>query len=151
MAGVPYHAFELYVGKLLRAGLRVALCDQVEEAGKGRGLVRREVVRVLTPGMVLEDAFLEGSRSNYAVALCIRSHHNGLAALDCSTGELAVIRTDPGLDAIRDELARLRPSEIVASEADRLSLEALVRGIPATWVDPSDFDARAAKHPAPAP
>ena len=144
MAGVPYHAFELYVGKLLRAGLRVALCDQVEEAGKGRGLVRREVVRVLTPGMVLEDAFLEGSRSNYAVAVCIRSHHNGLAALDCSTGELAVIRTDPGLDAIRDELARLRPSEIVASEADRLSLEALVRGIPATWVDPSDFDARAA-------
>ena len=144
MAGVPYHAFELYVGKLLRAGLRVALCDQVEEAGKSRGLVRREVVRVLTPGMVLEDAFLEGGRSNYAVAVCARSHHHGLAALDCSTGELAVIRTDPGLDAIRDELARLRPSEIVASEADRQSLEPLFRGIPTTWVDSSDFDARAA-------
>ena len=72
MAGVPYHACEAYVGKLLKAGLRVAVCDQVEEPVlKGRGLVRREVVRVLTPGMVLEDAYLEGARSNYAVAVCI--------------------------------------------------------------------------------
>jgi len=68
MAGVPYHAFESYVGRLLKAGLRVALCDQVEDAAAARGLVRREVVRVLSPGMVVEDAYLEGG-TNYAVAV----------------------------------------------------------------------------------
>ena len=64
MAGVPYHAYESYVGKLLRAGLKVALCDQVESAGEARGLLRREVVRVLTPGTVVEDAYLEGGGTN---------------------------------------------------------------------------------------
>ena len=60
LAGVPYHAMESYVGKLLKAGLRVAVCDQVEEAAAARGLVRREVVRMLTPGTVVENAYLDG-------------------------------------------------------------------------------------------
>jgi DNA mismatch repair protein MutS len=145
MAGVPYHAFEPYVGKLLKAGLRVAVCDQVEEPSeKARGLVRREVVRVLTPGMVLEDAYLEGARSNYAVAICFKPHHIGVSALDCSTGELAVIRVDPELDALRDELSRLRPAEIVASELDRARLGPLVEGVPVSWTAAGDFDPRAA-------
>jgi DNA mismatch repair protein MutS len=144
MAGVPYHAFESYVGKLLKAGLRVALCDQVEEAAAARGLVRREVVRVLTPGTVVEEAYLEGGGTNYAVAVCLRSHYHGVAALDCSTGELALLRVDPTDDALRDELARLRPAELVASEADRARLLSLVGSTPTSWVDPQDFDARAA-------
>ncbi|HEV2012400.1 MAG TPA: DNA mismatch repair protein MutS [Candidatus Dormibacteraeota bacterium] len=144
MAGVPYHAFESYVGKLLKAGLRVALCDQVEEAAAARGLVRREVVRVLTPGTVVEDAYLEGGGTNYAVAVCLRSHYHGVAALDCSTGELALLRVEPNDDALRDELARLRPAELVASEADRPRLLSLAGSTPTSWVDPQDFDARAA-------
>jgi DNA mismatch repair protein MutS len=144
MAGVPYHAFESYVGKLLRAGIKVALCDQVEEAGAARGLVRREVVRVLTPGTVVEDAYLEGGGTNYAVAVCLRSHYHGIAALDFSTGELALLRVDPSDDALLDELTRLRPAELVASETDRPRLLALVGATPVTWVDPQDFDARAA-------
>ncbi len=144
MAGVPYHAYESYVGKLLRAGIKVALCDQVEEAGAARGLVRREVVRVLTPGTVVEDAYLEGGGTNYAVAICLRTHYHGIAALDCSTGELALLRVDPSADALLDELTRLRPAELVASEADRAPLLALVGATPVTWVDPQDFDARAA-------
>ncbi len=144
MAGVPYHAFESYVGKLLKAGLRVALCDQVEEAAAARGLVRREVVRVLTPGTVVEEAYLEGGGTNYAVAVCLRSHYHGVAALDCSTGELALLRVEPSDDALRDELARLRPAELVASEADRPRLLALAGSTPTSWVDPQDFDARAA-------
>ena len=144
MAGVPYHAYESYVGKLLRAGLKVALCDQVEQAGEARGLVRREVVRVLTPGTVVEDAYLEGGGTNYAVAVCLRSHFHGIAALDCSTGELALLRVDPSDDALRDELARLRPAELVASEGDRSRLLSLVGVTPVSWVDPQDFDARAA-------
>ncbi|HSP19666.1 MAG TPA: hypothetical protein VLQ79_09135, partial [Myxococcaceae bacterium] len=144
MAGIPYHAMEAYVGKLLRAGLRVALCDQVEEAGPGRGLVRREVTRILTPGTVLEEAYLEGTGSNYVLAICLRSHHHGLAALDCSTGELSLIRTDPTEAAIRDELSRLRPAELIAAEADRSSLSPLIGSTPVTWVEDRDFDPRAA-------
>ena len=143
LAGVPYHAFESYVGKLLKAGLRVALCDQVEEASASRGLVRREVVRVLTPGTVVEDAFLDGG-ANYAVAICLRSHYHGLAALDCSTGELALLRIEPTDDALRDELARLRPAELIASETDRPRLTNLVGTTPVSWVGVQDFDARAA-------
>ena len=143
LAGVPYHAFESYVGKLLKAGLRVALCDQVEEAGASRGLVRREVVRVLTPGTVVEDAFLEGG-ANYAVAICLRSHFHGIAAIDCSTGELALLRIEPTDEALRDELARLRPAELVAAESDQPRLVDLVGSTPVRWVDAQDFDARAA-------
>ncbi|GAC1478401.1 MAG: DNA mismatch repair protein MutS [Candidatus Dormibacteria bacterium] len=144
MAGIPYHATEAYVGKLLRAGLRVAVCDQVEDAQAARGLVRREVVRLLTPGTVVEEAYLDGSSSNYALAIALRSHHHGLAALDCSTGELALIRTDPTEAAIRDELVRLRPAEIIAAEDDRKTLEPLLGSTPVTWVGGGDFDARAA-------
>src|SRR6202022_2207472 len=133
-----------YVGKLLRAGLKVALCDQVESAGEARGLVRREVVRVLTPGTVVEDAYLDGGGSNYAVAVCLRSHYHGIAALDCSTGELALLRVDPSDDALRDELTRLQPAELVASEGDRSRLLGLVGATPVSWVEPQDFDARAA-------
>jgi DNA mismatch repair protein MutS len=144
MAGVPYHAYEGYVGKLLRAGLRVAVCDQVEEASASHGLVRREVVRVLTPGTVVEEAFLEGGASNYAVAVCLRAHHHGVAALDFSTGELAVLRLDPTDDALRDELARLRPAEVIAAEVDRPRLAPILGTTPVSWVRPQDFDARAA-------
>ena len=143
LAGVPYHAFETYVGKLLKAGLRVALCDQVEDPSQARGLVRREVVRVLTPGMVVEDAFL-GSGTNYAVAICLRSHYSGIAALDCSTGELSLSRVDPSDAAIGDELSRLRPAELVASDADRDRLTPLIGRIPVSWLPAQDFDARAA-------
>src|SRR5919201_3876985 len=143
MAGVPYHAFEPYVAKLLRAGMRVAVCDQLEEAS-GRGLVRRDVVRVLTPGMVVEEAFLEGGRSNYAVAVCLKAHHFGLAALDCSTGELALIRVHATEAALRTELSRLRPAEVVASQDDRARLDGVLQGLPATWCQGADFDARAA-------
>jgi DNA mismatch repair protein MutS len=144
MAGVPYHAFETYVGKLLKAGVKVALCDQVEQAGEARGLVRREVVRVLTPGTVVEEAYLDGGGTNYAVAVCLRAHYHGIAALDCSTGELALLRVEPSDEALRHELTRLRPAELVASEADRPRLLALVGTTPVSWVDPQDFDARAA-------
>ena len=143
LAGVPYHAFEGYVGKLLRAGLRVAVCDQVEDPAQARGLVRREVVRVMTPGMVVEEAFLQSS-ANYAVAICLRSHYFGVAALDCSTGELALSRVDPSEGALRDELARLRPAELIACEADRDRLAPVIERRPVTWMATSDFDARSA-------
>ncbi len=121
----------------------MALCDQVEEPSQARGLVRREVIRVLTPGTVVEDAFLGGA-TNYAIAVCVRSHYAGIAALDCSTGELALSRVEPSDPAIQDELTRLSPAELVASEADRERLGPLIDRTPVTWVAAQDFDARAA-------
>jgi DNA mismatch repair protein MutS len=99
---------------------------------------------VLSPGTVVEDAYLDGGGSNYAVAICLRSHHHGLAALDCSTGDLVLLRTEPTDDAVRDELARLRPAELLAAEADRSRLAPLLGSTPVSWVSPQDFDARAA-------
>src|SRR5256885_11537694 len=71
MCGVPHHAWQLYVGKLLRAGHKVVICDQVEAASKNK-IVKRDVTRVLTPGTVVEDAYLEPSRPNYLVAAWTR-------------------------------------------------------------------------------
>jgi DNA mismatch repair protein MutS len=111
MCGVPYHAWQGYVGKLLRAGHRVAICDQVEPAGK-RGIVRREVTRVLTPGTVLEDAYLEPGAPNYLVAAFTRGSESGLAACDVSTGELLLCQVPAG--RLASELGRLNPAEVLA-------------------------------------
>src|SRR6266581_2246261 len=87
MCGVPHHAWQVYVGKLLRAGHKVVICDQLE-AKSSKSVVRRDVKRVLTPGTVVEDAYLDPARSNYLVAAWTRGASSGLAACDVSTGEL---------------------------------------------------------------
>ncbi|MBO0707456.1 MAG: DNA mismatch repair protein MutS, partial [Candidatus Dormibacteraeota bacterium] len=110
MCGVPHHAWESYVGKLLRAGKKVVLCDQVEQPN-GRTVVRREVTRVLTPGTVLEDAYLEPDRSNWLVAAVARGAEAGLAACDISTGELQLCQL--AAERLRSELSRLRPAELL--------------------------------------
>ena len=110
MCGVPHHAWQAYVGKLLRAGHRVVICDQVEPAGKHK-VVRRDVTRVLTPGTVVEDAYLDPSRPNYLVAAWTRGHEAGLAACEVSTGELLLCQLPrERLDA---ELQRLAPAELL--------------------------------------
>ncbi len=110
MCGVPHHAWESYVGKLLRAGKKVVLCDQMEQPN-GRSVVRREVTRVLTPGTVLEDAYLEPDRSNWLVAAVSRGAEAGLAACDVSTGELQLCQL--AAERLPAELQRLRPAELL--------------------------------------
>lgn len=121
MAGIPYHAVDNYIPKLLSKGYRVAICDQVGEVGKG--LVEREVTRVLTPGTAIEPSIIPEDRSNYLMALVpIGDHrtgewyHAGLAYVDASTGEFATTQfTDDehvGV-LILEEIARLHPSEII--------------------------------------
>src|SRR5205823_11520175 len=110
MCGVPHHSWQGYVGKLLRAGRKVVLCDQVETA-TGKGIVRREVTRVLTPGTVVEDAYLEPGLHNFLVAAWTQGAEAGLAACDISTGELLLCQLPAGrLDA---ELQRLAPAELL--------------------------------------
>jgi DNA mismatch repair protein MutS len=110
MCGVPHHAWQVYVGKLLRAGHKVVICDQMEPAGK-KGIVKRDVTRVLTPGTVVEDAYLDPSRPNYLVAAWTHGANAGLAACDVSTGELLLCQLPS--DRLAAELERLAPAEIL--------------------------------------
>src|SRR5260370_224929 len=110
MCGVPHHAWQSYVGKLLRAGHKVVICDQTEAAGKHK-IVRRDVTRVLTPGTVVEDAYLEPSRANYLVAAWTHGSESGLAACEVSTGELLLCQLPN--DRLRAELQRLAPAELL--------------------------------------
>src|ERR1700736_4419261 len=110
MCGVPYHAWQSYVGKLLRAGHKVVICDQLEAAGKGP-VVRRDITRVLTPGTVVEDSYLDPSRPNYLVAAWAHGAEAGLAACDVSTGELLLCHISA--DRLGAELQRLAPAEVL--------------------------------------
>jgi len=114
MCGVPHHAWQVYIGKLLRAGHKVVICDQVEPGGK-KGVVRRDVTRVLTPGTVVEDAYLEPSRPNYLVAAWTHGDEAGLAACDVSTGELLLCQLPQ--DRLASELERLAPAELLTPPA----------------------------------
>ena len=110
MCGVPHHAWQMYVGRLLRAGHKVVICDQVEPASKNK-IVRRDVTRVLTPGTVVEDAYLEPSRPNYLVAAWTRGAEAGIAACEVSTGELLLCQLPK--ERLPSELERLAPAELL--------------------------------------
>ena len=113
MCGVPHHALNSYLAKLIRAGKTAALCDQVEDPKTAKGLVRREVTRIVTPGTVTEDGLLDETANNYVVAVS----GLGLALLDLSTGEFAVeqFATQEKLD---EALERYRPAEMFAPTDD---------------------------------
>ena len=108
MCGVPHHAWQAYVGKLLRAGHKVVICDQVEAASKNK-IVRRDVTRVLTPGTVVEEAYLEPSKPNYLVAAWSKGTEAGIAACEVSTGELLLCQLPR--ERLQSEIERLAPAE----------------------------------------
>ncbi len=118
LCGVPYHAVDGYIVKLLQQGFTVAIADQVEDASQAKGLVKRDVVRVVTPGTVLESSMLEDATNNYLVALIEDSGHVGIAAVDVSTGEFLATQIQGSLDAeiVLNEIGRLSPSEILLSD-----------------------------------
>jgi DNA mismatch repair protein MutS len=116
MCGLPYHALERYLPRLLAAGHKAAVCDQMEDAKKARGIVKREVTRILTPGTVVEDYLLEEKANNFLVSLTREGENFGLAALDCSTGDFRVTEI-AALPRLLEEVSRLQPAEILlASE-----------------------------------
>ena len=102
MCGVPHHAARSYIGRLVEAGHKVAICEQMEPPRRGRKIVRREVVRVITPGTILEPEFLEAKRNNYLISLATKGKEIGLAMLDVSTGEFAV--TEAGGEHAEDSI-----------------------------------------------
>lgn len=90
MAGVPHHALDNYLGKLINRGYKVTLCEQMEQPTPGKKLVRREVVRVITPGTLLENDYLSEKQNNYLAAVTKKGDAYGLAFVDISTGEFQV-------------------------------------------------------------
>ena len=114
MAGFPYHQLESYLAKLISAGQRVAICDQVEDAKQAKGLVRRELTRIVTAGTVTDDALLDPRASNYLAALVVDGSTAGLAWVELSTGRFRAACFPQA--RIRDELARIAPAECLLSE-----------------------------------
>ncbi|HEX7185132.1 MAG TPA: DNA mismatch repair protein MutS [Thermoanaerobaculia bacterium] len=117
MCGVPYHALESYLGKLLAAGLKVAICDQVEDPAQAKGLVRREVTRVVTPGTVSDPGLLEGKEENLLAGLVWDGEAGSGAFLDLSTGSFFVRRWKSAEEGVED-LALLRPREVLFHAGD---------------------------------
>jgi DNA mismatch repair protein MutS len=118
MAGFPYHQLESYLGRLISAGFRVAVCEQVEDPKQAKGLVRREVTRVVTPGTVVDDALLDPRQSNYLAAIS-PGDPIGIAWVEISTGRFQAAGFPPS--QLVDQLARLAPAEcLLAESADPL-------------------------------
>ena len=119
MAGVPHHALERYLVRLVGRGHRVALMEQLEDPKTAKGLVKRGVTRVLTPGTLVEESMLAASENCFLAAVCVMDGRAGLATLDPSTGEFAVTEVcgEGALDAMLQELARLRPRELLVGPA----------------------------------
>ncbi|MDE2025827.1 MAG: DNA mismatch repair protein MutS, partial [Patescibacteria group bacterium] len=116
MAGIPYHAVDGYLNKLVKAGYKVAICEQLSPPNK-RGLVERDVIRIVTPGTVLDEKALEKKTNNYIISLDIVEHIVSLSVADLSTGYFATteVNTSSPTTYIRDELSRLTPSECILS------------------------------------
>ncbi len=115
MAGVPYHAAEGYLAKLVRQGESVAICEQIGDPASSKGPVERKVVRVVTPGTVTDEALLEERRDNLLAALLESETGFGLATLDLSSGRFVLQQTDSG-EALAGELERLHPAELLLPE-----------------------------------
>lgn len=136
MAGIPYHALDNYLARLINRGYKVAICEQVTRPGEVRGLVQREVVRVVTPGTVVEPSLLDSKANNYLVSLVLGEEEVGMAYVDITTGEFAT--TQLALQRAIPELERLRPSEIITPEGADLSalnLSALITRLDDYWFE----------------
>ncbi|MBW1679958.1 MAG: DNA mismatch repair protein MutS [Deltaproteobacteria bacterium] len=117
MCGVPHHSSKTYVARLVEQGLKVAICEQVEDPKQARGIVKREVIRVVTPGSVVDEGEVDGGRNIYMAALARTDGKVGLAHVDLSTGEFSVTQME-SLQEAREELGRIDPAEVLVPEGD---------------------------------
>ncbi|QQD24964.1 DNA mismatch repair protein MutS [Venatoribacter cucullus] len=115
MAGIPYHSADNYIAKLVRAGVSVAIAEQIGDPATSKGPVERKVVRVITPGTLTDEAFLDERSDNLLVALCSQQQRHGLAVLELSSGRFSVLEVD-GEEALLAEIERLRPAELLLNE-----------------------------------
>ena len=114
MCGVPYHSCEGYIARLIKKGYKVAICEQMEDPRLAKGVVKREVIRVVTPGTLVETSMLDEGQNNFIASICPEGEQYGLAVADISTGEIHAAQfTDPDNSTLKNELSRFAPNEIV--------------------------------------
>ena len=116
MCGVPFHAAETYINRLIEKGYKVAICEQVEDPKKAKGLVKREVIRVVTPGTTLDAASLDESKNNYLMSIVSMEDHFGCAIADISTGDCFLTEVDKP-QKLLDEINKFVPAEIICNDA----------------------------------
>ncbi|MBI9084350.1 MAG: DNA mismatch repair protein MutS [Desulfobacterales bacterium] len=129
MCGVPYRAAQGYIARLIEQGYKVAICDQVENPAEAKGLVKREVVRVVTPGMIVEDDLLDGKSNNYLLALARDGDRVGIASLDISTADFRMTES-ADLRAVAEEVRRISPREILLAVSSDAALQTLAEAVP---------------------
>ena len=120
MCGVPYHSAEVYLDKLVLKGYKVAIAEQVEDPKLAKGLVKREVVRIVTPGTITSSNVLKDDKNNYLLSISYLSNHFGIAAVDISTGDFFVTQAD-SVHELYDEISRYSPSEVICNHAFKIS------------------------------
>src|SRR5882724_4641336 len=136
LCGVPHHSVTPYVQKLLEHGHKVAICEQVEDPATAKGIVERKVVRVITPGTVLDEESLDPRVPSYLAAVIAQGERLALGVVDLSTGELRATEIE-SFDALTEEIARLKPREVVIA---RGSLDAAARTRLPAAMRTSDLD-----------
>ena len=118
MCGVPYHSAEAYIGRLIAKGYKVAICEQLEDPALAKGLVDRDVIRIITPGTVTASSMLEENKSNYLCAVYLSAQSGGTAFCDLSTGEFCAANYPAdAVSHILNELGRFAPREAVCADA----------------------------------
>ena len=147
LCGIPYHAVEKYLPRLIEAGKKVVICEQIEDPKTARGIVKRDVVEIITPGTSISESALKPSHDSYLVALCGNRRRLALARLELSTGDFSVTENEPRI--IQDQILLLRPRELLCPAADKswLLSEAVLQngGVPnVTELEPIYFDYRLA-------
>lgn len=135
LAGFPYHALDGYLSKLIKAGYRVAICEQTEDPAKAKGLVKRGVIEVITPGTLVSGSALDERRTILLCSAVVVNRRGGLAFCDLSTGEIEATEMNSALLPV--EIARKAPSEILLTEGDRIEPPA---GCEITELEPWKFD-----------
>ena len=120
MCGVPYHAVDGYLTKLVSKGYKVAICEQVEDPKQAKGIVKREVVRIVTPGTILDAAAIDESKNNYIMCIVYIADRYGLSVADVTTGDYFVTELPDG-QKLKDEIFKFMPSEIICNESFYMS------------------------------
>ena len=120
MAGIPYHALNNYLGRLINKGYKVALCEQVSDVGESKGPVERKVVRVVTAGTVIEDSMLDPKTNNYLAAIVVSGNQAGLSYADITTGQFYTSQIP--IDKLEAQLSILAPGETLVNDACTLNL-----------------------------
>mgnify|MGYP000798702053 CR=1 FL=1 len=115
MCGVPFHSYEGYVARLIAKGYKVAICEQMEDPSKAKGLVKRDIIRVVTPGTVIESSMLQDDKNNYIASIFLKGNAAGICFADVSTGtaHITELKREKIVPAVIAELCRYHPSEVL--------------------------------------